>query len=124
MNLTRTPAPGFALALAIGGAYDQAVIACRGYCDEVGMCVTVTPTKYVYTDGETAGVAVGFINYGRFPSDPETIFGHARTLAHRLIFALGQDSASIVASDRTLWISKRPEDGAPSTQASAIGKAE
>ncbi len=46
---------------------------CQEYCDEVGLCVTTTRTNYIYTNGSEPGVAVGFINYPRFPAEPEEI---------------------------------------------------
>lgn len=101
----------------VGGNVWEAETICRAYCDEIGLCVTLTPTKYLYTNGETDGVAVGLINYGRFPAEPGVIFGKAETLALRLIEGLGQDSASIVATDRTVWLSRRPDDPAPMKEA-------
>ena len=55
---------------------------------------------------------VGLINYGRFPSEPAAIFAHAETLALKLTEGLGQESASIQAPDKTLWISFREEAAA------------
>lgn len=83
---------------------------CRTYCDEVGFCVSVTPTTYVYTGGEETGYIIGLINYPRFPSTPERIWQHAETLASRLRLEAGQDSYTIQAPDRTVWYSHRPED--------------
>lgn len=94
----------------IAGDRDRAERICREYCDEVGLCVTIEPLVYVYTGGNEAGVRVGLINYPRFPSEPEAIFDHARTLANKLMLFLHQQSVSIVASDRTLWLSRRPVD--------------
>ena len=37
------------------------------YCNEVGLCVTVTPTKYIYRDGRENGAIIGLINYPRYP---------------------------------------------------------
>lgn len=94
----------------IAGDHAKALELCRAYCDETGFCVTVTPTAYVYTGGQEAGVAVGLINYGRFPSEPRAIFERARELTLRLIEGLEQESASIQAPDRTLWISFRSQN--------------
>lgn len=79
----------------------------RDYCDEVGLCVTINKTRYLYTNGGCDGVEVGLINYGRFPECDEVIFEHAEVLAMRLVIGLGQESASIVAKDKTVWISYR-----------------
>lgn len=91
----------------IAGDAAKASEICRAYCDDTGFCVTVTPTWYVYTGGQEAGIIIGLINYGRFPSEPHAIFARAKDLALKLIDGLGQESASIQAPDKTLWISFR-----------------
>ncbi|RYE61453.1 MAG: hypothetical protein EOO82_01845 [Oxalobacteraceae bacterium] len=85
---------------------------CMTYCDEVGLCVTATPTTFIYTGGEEAGYIVGLINYPRFPNDPATIWAHAETLAARLCAEAEQQSYTIQAPDKTVWFSHRPEDNA------------
>ena len=40
---------------------------CQIICNRVGLCVTVTPTKYIYTGGCENGAIVGLINYPIFP---------------------------------------------------------
>lgn len=94
----------------IAGDFELAKIACRKFCDEMGECVTVEPTDYIYTGGQEAGVRVGFINYGRFPRSRKVIFHRARTMARWLLLALEQESVSVVASDRTEWLSTRDLD--------------
>lgn len=108
----------------VAGEYWPAEEACRKFCDEVGLCVTIDATRYVYTGGAENGVRIGLINYGRFPATPDEIFAKAEALANRLLDWLEIESASIVATDRTIWLSKRPDDGAANTQALASGKAE
>jgi hypothetical protein len=100
----------------IAGAHARALESCRAYCDDRGFCVTVTPTTYVYTGGQEAGVVVGLINYGRFPSEPRAIFARAKELALKLIADLGQESASIQAPDKTLWISFREANEIPTKE--------
>jgi hypothetical protein len=97
----------YPVSIFIAGAEAEARRICREHCDEAGLCVTVTATEYVYTGGEESGVIIGLINYGRFPSEPEGIFARARELALKLIEGLGQESASIQAPDKTLWVSFR-----------------
>lgn len=77
---------------------------------EEGLCVTVTPTTFVYTGGAEDGVAVGFVNHPRFPKSPEEIAARARVVALRLMDDLCQWSALVVAPDKTLWLTRRPED--------------
>lgn len=83
---------------------------CQDHCDLVGLCVTIEPTTYVYTGGVEAGVRVGLIHYPRFPTTFAAIFGQAEALAMKLLDGLNQGSLSIVAADRTLWITRRPGD--------------
>lgn len=47
---------------------DQVEEVCQGYCNGAGLCVTVTPTKFIYTKRWEPGCIVGLINYPRFPS--------------------------------------------------------
>ena len=93
----------------IAGDHARALELCRLYCEESRFCVTVSPTTYVYTGGREAGVCIGLINYGRFPSEPCAIFARAKELTLRLIEGLGQESATIQAPDKTLWISFRKD---------------
>ena len=79
------------------------------YCDKVGLCVTVTPTRFVYTNGVEDGVAVGLINYPRFPSLMEDIEWHATTLASELMLSMKQLGVSVVFPDDTIWIHRDPE---------------
>lgn len=93
----------------IGGDADTARAVCRAYCYEVGECVTVEPVEFIYKGASEMGVRVGFINYPRFPSNPEKIWGSATDLAHRLLEALHQHSFSIVATDKTEFFSRRAD---------------
>ncbi|WGM47693.1 hypothetical protein KOAAANKH_02575 [Brevundimonas sp. NIBR10] len=106
--MTRIEVSTYTALIYVGGPLADAMVTARGYCDAVGLCVTVEPVSFIYTGGTTDGVRVGLINYGRFPSEPDAIFAHAERLAVMLIDDLGQESASIVATDRTVWLSNRP----------------
>lgn len=100
----------YPVSIFIAGSAMEAETICLDYCDAVGFCVTVTETAYCYTGGEQAGVIVGLINYPRFPSTPEEIWKHAKALAAQLREQLGQQSYTIQAPDKTLWISHRDSD--------------
>lgn len=63
---------------------------CRAFCDRVGLCVTVTPTTFVYTGGEEPGVRVGLVNYPRFPAEPGDLEARTLELAGLLKEALDQ----------------------------------
>lgn len=86
---------------------DLSVHICREYCDQVGLGVTVTPTKFVYTSGEEPGVIVGLINYPRFPKEPAEVKRLALELAFLLKEKLGQERVSVVMPDETVMIGKK-----------------
>jgi len=83
---------------------DEVYKICQDYCDEVGLCVTVTPTKFVYTKGNEPGAIVGLINYPRFPAKPGEIDQHAANLATMLMPPLCQKRCTIVTPKRTIMI--------------------
>jgi hypothetical protein len=94
----------------VGGDPHHAGFVARDFCDAEGLCVTVEPVRYVFTGGGCEGVRIGLINYARFNAEPRTIFAKAERLALLLIDELDQESASIVATDKTVWLSRRPGD--------------
>jgi hypothetical protein len=89
---------------------EEAMRVCHTYVDEVGLCVSVTETRFIYTDGREPGVAVGLINYPRFPAEPVTIRSHALALAVRLQMALGQKRVTVVFPDDTVMLSAEASD--------------
>lgn len=115
--MRREQASSCPVSIFIAGDYDEARDICRAFCDEEGLCVTVTPTAYVYTGGEEAGVIVGLINYPRFPSEPSDILTTAKLLALELMHKLEQESVSVQALDQTLWFSIRNADLASAGEA-------
>jgi len=110
--MIRVEVPSYPVSIFIAGRASDIEDQCRTYCDEVGLCVTCTPTCFVYTHGEEEGYIVGLINYPRFPSTPEDIWAHAETLAERLRVEASQDSYTIQAPDKTVWFSHRTDDAA------------
>ena len=79
---------------------------CQDYCDEVGLCVTITETEFIYTDGSERGCLIGLINYPRFPSTPEKILEHAFALAKKLLDEYHQYKVSIICPDKTYMIER------------------
>jgi len=107
--MNRTEVPTYRADILVAGNRADAERLCRQHCMEVGLCVTVEAAEFIYTGGQESGVRVGLINYARFPADPPDIFAKAEALAVKLIDGLCQHSASVVADDRTVWLSRRPE---------------
>ena len=83
------------------------------YVNENPSCVSVTPMLFAYTGGAEAGVAVGFINYPRFPSTRAEIKVKAMALANLLRTGLEQMVVSIVFSDATVMLSEESSVAAP-----------
>lgn len=109
MTPHRSECPSYPVSIFMGGDLQDAEKICRAYCDESGFCVTVTPTNYIFTRGEEDGFIVGLINYPRFPRAPEVIWKRALELAAMLRENLEQDSYTIQAPDRSVWISFRAQ---------------
>ncbi len=78
---------------------------CQEYCDKVGLCVSITPTSFIYTNGNENGCVVRFINYPRFTQNKSEIFEHAVNIAKLLKEAYHQNKVTLVATDKTLMIS-------------------
>lgn len=99
--------PTYTATIFIAGDFAAAKRVCQRHVMDVGLCVTIEPTEYVYTGGCEAGVRVGLINYARFPAEPEDIFARAMELARLLRAELAQHSFSIVATDKTVFETTR-----------------
>lgn len=105
--MTHKSASTFYANIWIGGDHNVAVQACREYCAENPLCVTVTPTSFVYVNGMETGVCVRLINYPRFPKTHDEINNEALKLAEFLRKKLCQDSYSIETPEVTDWVSYR-----------------
>lgn len=88
------------------GPIDVARQIVRAECADKGLCVTVTPTVYIYTGGEEAGYVVGLVNYPRFPSAEDEIKGRAKGLAIRLLEGTFQRSIMLMGHREATWISR------------------
>lgn len=86
---------------------DRATDLIQRYVGRVGLCVTITETQFVYTGGREPGIAVGLINYPRFPKTPGEVFDLAVELAAMLADEMQQLGVSVVAADRTMWLHRR-----------------
>lgn len=84
---------------------DLAKSICQEYCDKIGLCVSIIPTFFIYTNGNENGCVVGFINYPRFPQSNEQILNHAVNIAKLLKAAYHQNKVTLVTTDKTLMIS-------------------
>lgn len=85
----------------IGGDAHVARQACRQFCETHNVCITITPTEFVYVGGMESGVCVRLMNYPRFPEEQHTLETLAWELAIHLRPALCQRSFSIEFPDVT-----------------------
>lgn len=76
----------------------------RRHCYEDGLCVTVTAETFIYTGGEEQGLAVGFVNYPKFPTTPGKLFARAIQIAGGLLVECCQRSALVVGPTETTWV--------------------
>ncbi|QGZ13964.1 hypothetical protein PP939_gp202 [Rhizobium phage RL38J1] len=96
--------------ICMAGDINHAKQIVRRYCFQVGLCVTIDPTTYIYTGGEEEGFKIRLVHYPRFPAEREDLFTKARDLGILLMYDLTQTSFSIVGDDFTYWITRRPFD--------------
>lgn len=111
-NVTMTAVTTHWARIYMAGSIADAQRVCREYCMEVGFCVTVTPTEFLYTGGQETGFVIGLINYPRFPLTSGEIDEHAIALGMRLLVALCQLSFTIETPAQTRWFSRRQENPA------------
>ena len=86
------------------------ILAVREYCDEEGLCATITQTTFLYTDGQEPGIEIGLINYPRFPQKPYEILKKAKEIARRLMVMLKQNRISIMDPFTTYMLEKEKGD--------------
>ena len=99
--------PTFNANIYLAGPIEVAEQIIRRECLVEGLCVTITPTTYIYSGGEESGYVVGLINYPRFPKSPEEITDRAIKLGKIILDETYQQSLTVVTSDKTYFISKR-----------------
>jgi len=98
----------YTITLFIAGDLAAARAVVRGYCYEHGACFTITPTEFVYTGGEETGVAIGLVNYPRFPCEPHELWSRAEALGRLLLPALNQRTCLLVGANETRWLVHEP----------------
>jgi hypothetical protein len=98
----------FSATIYVAGEVADARSTIRKFC-EIGLCVTVTPTTFIYTRGAEDGVAVGLTNYPRFPTTPDDLQARAELLCDTLIRDLTQSSGLVVGPKRTAWLTRRED---------------
>lgn len=77
----------------------------QDHCDIVGLCVTVTGARYIYTNGWEDGVIIGLIQYPRFPDKKDGIWYEARSIAEKLMYAFNQYRVTMMDGSKVLMLS-------------------
>lgn len=85
---------------------DEVEKVCQKCCDEIGLCVTITPTKFIYKNGFEDGCFIGLIQYPRFPEEIEKIKIKAIEMAKIFLEEFNQLKVSVICSDKTYMIRK------------------
>jgi hypothetical protein len=91
---------------------EEAYDICREYTDKNGLCVTLTPTQFIYSKG--AGISNGYedgcfvelINYPRTPQSQYDIVYQAIDLAKVFLVKFNQNRISIITTDQTYLIDR------------------
>lgn len=78
----------------------------QDYCNKVKLGVTLTPTEFIYVDGNEPGVIIGLIQYPRFPQPTEFIEFNALAIARGLMKLCSQERVSIIFPDQTVMLEK------------------
>jgi hypothetical protein len=100
--------PTYEVKIYLAGDINLIKNACRKYCFEIGLCVTVKELVFIYTGGEEYGVEIGLLNYPRFPDTKHNILQKALNLAAICRKEAHQHSYLVVAPERTLYDSIKP----------------
>jgi hypothetical protein len=101
--------PTFTVEIYMAGNVQDIERTCALFC-MTGFCVSIEPTKFIYTGGREDGAVVRVVNYPRFPAEPAALREKARALAVQLMADCCQWSALLVDPQTTEWLTKRPED--------------
>ncbi len=79
---------------------------CQEYCNQIGFCVSFTPTTFIYSNGNEPGVIVGCIQYPRFPKPDAENKERVTELARRLQRASEQYRVTIVFPDEVVMLER------------------
>lgn len=98
--------PSYWVQIHIAGNIDLIKSICKEWCTKNIICVTVTPTDYIYDGGSESGATVRFINYPKRPTDSQILAEKAIELARLLREKCDQKSFTIEDSQLNYWEEK------------------
>lgn len=82
---------------------------CQSFVDNQKDCVTITPTEFIYVNGNEPGAIIGFINYPRFSRSKIEIKNRAILLAKILMKELHQHRVTITTPDYSMMLENEEE---------------
>jgi hypothetical protein len=103
-------APTYEARIFIAGSVPEIVSVLQKIAAGKGSCWSVEPTTFVYTGGREEGAVVRAINYPRFPAKPSEILNDTLKVAKAVLAETGQGSCSVVATDQTVWLTRRRDE--------------
>lgn len=83
---------------------DEVYDICQKYVNTIKYCVTVTPTKFIYVNGNENGVIIGLINYPRFPNTQKKIREISFNLSDIFLNQFKQYRISVTTPNKTYLI--------------------
>jgi len=76
----------------------------QDYVNRIGLCVTITPTTFIYKDGGEDGAVIGLINYPRFPTIKRKLEKTAEEIAQLCKDKFRQNRISIEYQNQTIML--------------------
>ena len=80
----------------------EVLAACKDFCEESRLCVSVTPTNFCYPGGSEKGCFVQLIQYPRFIIPETKLLKNAKDLALLLRVRFNQIGVTIITTKETL----------------------
>lgn len=74
------------------------------HTDRIGLCVTVSPTTFIYKNGREEGAIIGLINYPRFPTTRKKLEETAEEIASLCKIRFNQNRVSIEYQEKTVML--------------------
>ena len=83
---------------------DDARRICDDFINDIGDCVSITPTEYRYVNGYEPGIVVGYIQYPRFPRTRKEILRRSLLLAEKLMIGLKQYKVTVTTPHKSYML--------------------
>jgi len=76
----------------------------QDYVNKSGLCITISPTSFIYRGGREEGIIIGLINYLRFPTQLKKLEQIAEEIASLCKEKYNPKRVSIEYQDRTIML--------------------